>query len=163
MAGGVGIGYTAPVADCSSEAAMESSSKTFCNNAAHSIGAGLIAHINNAIEQPQCALVQNFTVHHAQQVGVQSKFFFTNVLARNLILVDNQISLELGLSNGDNPNGNLTFSNSLVLGEHVDTIDCNHQIEKDGLRKLGMFTGVAYTTYLELPYTYPAVGFHTVG
>ena len=142
---------------------MESSSKTFCNNAAHSIGAGLIAHINNAIEQPQCALVQNFTVHHAQQVGVQSKFFFTNVLARNLILVDNQISLELGLSNGDNPNGNLTFSNSLVLGEHVDTIDCNHQIEKDGLRKLGMFTGVAYTTYLELPYTYPAVGFHTVG
>ena len=57
VAGGVGIGYTAPVADCSSEAAMETSATTFSNNVAHSVGAGLIAHINNAIEQPQCALV----------------------------------------------------------------------------------------------------------
>ncbi len=85
------------------------------------------------------------------------------MLAQNLILVDNQVGIELGLSNGDNPNGNLTLRNSLVVGEHIDTIECSSSFESKGTRKIGMFSGVSYTNYIELPYSYPVVGYHKVG
>ncbi len=50
VAGGQGIGFTAPAGDCSSEETILNSGMAFANNAAHSIGAGLIAHINSGIE-----------------------------------------------------------------------------------------------------------------
>ena len=163
VAGGHGIAYTAITADCSSDIARNATEKTFVNNVAHSTGVGLIAHIDNAREQPQCALVANFTAHHSSVVAVQSRYYFSNVQAEHLVLVDHQVGLELGLANGDNPNGNITLSDSLIIGEHRDTIDCEHEIERLGTRKVGMFSGVAYARYLELPYSYPSSGrFHSV-
>lgn len=40
-------------------------------------------------------------------------------------MIDNKVGVELGLANGDNPTGSITLKDSLILGEHSPSVDCN--------------------------------------
>lgn len=57
VAGGKGIAFAAPSADCTSVETETKTKNLFKDNRAHSVYAGLISHINNAITGPYCGLV----------------------------------------------------------------------------------------------------------
>ena len=67
-----------------------------------------------------------------------SLYYFSRIVARNLIMVDCKVGIQLGLANGDNPNGDIHFSNSLISGEHFETLDCSHKSEGTGSDKIAM-------------------------
>lgn len=90
-------------------------------------------------------------------------YYFTHIVARDLIIVDAKVGIQLGLANGDNPNGNITLSNSLISGEHTGTLDCGHTSEGTGSVKIAMMTSPGFATTLEPPYSYPTNSFHKFG
>lgn len=78
------------------------------------------------------------------------------------MLVDNKISLEVGFTNGDNPYGAITFKDSLLVGEHADSLDCTSVNEREDRPKIGMVTAAAYAETSRLPYMIPGT-FHAEG
>ena len=163
MAAAKGVAFAAPSADCSDEMTIADTSLYFYANNAHSVYAGLVSHMNADITAPYCGLVQDFTVHHASQVGVQSLYYFSRIVAQKLTVVDCQVGVEFGLANGDNPEGYIHFKDSLVIGSHASSVDCEHKSEMTGSMKIGMMTSPAYASTLELPYSYPTASFHKIG
>lgn len=162
VAGATGVAFTAPAADCTSDEQETKTTDTFKDNQAHSVEAGLISMMNNALDSPYCGLIHNFKAHHCQEVAVMSRFNFANLIARRLVLVDNKIGAELGFTNGDNPNGMITLKDSLMIGEHEATVDCAHDNEGLGKPKLAMVTGAAFAETSNLPYMIPGT-FHAEG
>lgn len=78
VAGGAGVGFTAPAADCNSETATLNS---FKDNVAHSVEVGLISSWNSTYKAPYCGLVHSFTAHHCRESGVLSRFNFNQLIA----------------------------------------------------------------------------------
>ena len=144
VAGAEGVAFTAPAADCTSEESRTKTIETFKDNVAHSAEACLVSMMNNALEMPYCGLIHDFKAHHCQEVAVMSRFNFKDVIAENLVLVDNKIGAELGFTNGDNPYGQITLKDSFMIGEHEATIECSHDNEGLGKPKIGMVTGAAF-------------------
>ncbi len=71
--------------------------------------------------------------------------------------------MQLGLANGDNPNGSVTFSDSLIVGQHTATVDCEHKAELTGSVKVGMLTVPGFATVMQPPYSYPGSSFTKFG
>ena len=94
--GGAGIGFTAPTNNCT----MNPNS-LFVNNTAHSYEAGLIAHVDAVTGGGRCGNLTRFTAHHNSELGVQSIFNYADLKFSELILIDNEVSLTLGLARGD--------------------------------------------------------------
>ena len=155
VAGAMGTAFTAPAADCTDENTEAATMDTFKDNVAHSTGVGLISLMNHYIARPYCGLVHDFTVHHAQDLGVLNRFNFADIQSRNIIAVDCGYGVELGFTNGDNPFGTITFKDSLVVGEHAATVNCNHPNEAVNSKKVGMVTGSAFAQDSHVPYMVP--------
>ena len=158
VAGGAGVAFTAPSGDCKNE---DTTTDSFKDNVAHSVDVGLISGLNTTISSaPYCGLVHSFTAYHCKETGVLSRFNFLSLEAKRLVVVDNRIGVELGLANGDNPHGSISLLNSLLVGEHADSVDCNSKA--DELDKTGIVTSSAFSTTHGLPFSIPN-DFHVAG
>lgn len=76
--------------------------------------------------------------------------------------VDNEVSLNLGLARGDTPLGTVLVENSLIIGEHAGSLDCNVGQER-GNKKIGMHSSYGLVSAQGLPYNYPPLGFLKLG
>lgn len=82
VAGATGVAFTAPAGDCTSDESETKTINTFLDNQAHSVEAGLISMMNNALDMPYCGLINNFKAHHCQEVGIMSRFNFNDLIVR---------------------------------------------------------------------------------
>ena len=153
--GGAGIGFTAPVDTCDKTA-------QFSGNTVHSYEAGWIAHYNEAEGKGHCGQIADFVAHHNSDVAIQSFYYLSSLKVSRVVVADNMVGLSLGLGNGDNPDGEITLENSLVMGEHAATQNCAVDAET-GNKKVGLYSAFGIARNLSLPYVYPKLGFHHVG
>lgn len=75
-------------------------------------------------------------------------------------MVDNKIGAELGLANGDDPTGTITFKDSLIIGEHRLSVNCDS--DADNIAKQGMVTSSSLSSTIDLPFSIPN-NFHVGG
>ncbi len=162
VAGGKGVGFTAPAGDCTSDETKAATVDTFKDNVAHGVEAGFIMMMNNALDSPYCGYVHKLVAHHCREVGLLSRFNFNKLVVEEVVLLDNKYGTELGFTNGDNPVGEILLQNSVFVGEHTATLDCTHPNEGLGMRKVGMMTAAAFITTSKLPYMIPGT-FHAEG
>lgn len=130
--GGAGIGFTAPVDKCDIE-------PQFTKNVAHSYEAGWIAHYNEEYGKGHCGSISDFVAHHNTDIALQSFFFLESLTVKRVVIVDNEVGLSLGLGNGDSPLGEIVLEDSLIMGEHIASQNCQ-VAQEAGNKKVGLYS-----------------------
>ena len=92
LAGGKGGGWLIPAGDCTTESVSE---EYFKNNVVHSLGGGLILHIDQAKGAGMCGLLKNNLIHHNWEIGLFSTFAFSKLVLKNNVLVENGATFHL--------------------------------------------------------------------
>lgn len=105
---------------------------------AHSYEVGFVVHFTTA---GQNGLLKNAVAHHNWEIGVNAGYSFAKLVFKRMVLIENQNSLLLFMLAGIKT-GMYEIQDSLIIGEHAASRNCDDIHEKKSANKTGIVSAI---------------------
>ncbi len=107
-------------------------------------------------------MVKNMVIHHNWEQGVHSIGAFKKLLIKDIVLAENNAGIHAILANGEQTTGIVAVENSLILGAHSGSLNCDDSKEKSLTNKKSIVSSVAVGSLNTGAWKYPTMGWFKV-